>query len=160
MSKSDTSQGDFALKPAHLTAIELINGGKTITESAALVGINRQYLSRLVHENPVFKAELERRRYEGLQELRSLLRDCTVQAANEAMALFHDKDVPPAVRLQTAVSLLNKLIPFYSGDCREPRTDEQLAGEMAETAAMSGMDLFSDPERKERLLLSAREELE
>jgi hypothetical protein len=46
----------------HIVAINAMIKGKTVTEAAALANMSRENLSRLRHHNPVFIAELNRRR--------------------------------------------------------------------------------------------------
>jgi len=137
MTKQDAKSG--GLNERHLLLAELLAGGVSITEAADTVGMSRGRVSDLTRKSPRFRAELETRRFEALQELRDKLRGTVLAAAEETMKLLKDEDVSPTVRLQVAVSLLGRLEKFFSSAPKEPKDAERIAEDMA---TIDPMDLF------------------
>lgn len=137
MTKQDAKGG--GLNERHLFLAELLAGGVSITEAAKIVGMSRGRVSDLTRKSPRFRAELESRRFEALQELRDKLRGTVLAAAEETMKLLKDESVSPTVRLQVAVSLLGRLEKFFSAEPKEPKDAEQIAEDMA---TIDPMDFF------------------
>lgn len=139
------SNDERPLNERHLLLAELLVSGTSISDAASTVGLSRQRVSDLIRKSPNFKAELEARRYEALLEIREKLREAVVTAADETVRLLRDEEVPPAARLQVAVSLLGRLEKYFTSDTREPRDAEKIAADMSRMDPFSGIMEVSEP---------------
>ncbi len=139
------SNDERPLNERHLLLAELLVSGTSISDAASTVGLSRQRVSDLIRKSPNFKAELEARRYEALLEIRDKLREAVVTAADETVRLLRDEEVPPAARLQVAVSLLGRLEKYFTSDTREPRDAEKIAADMSRMDPFSGIMEVSEP---------------
>jgi len=139
------SNDERPLNERHLLLAELLVSGTSISDAASTVGLSRQRVSDLIRKSPNFKAELESRRYEALLEIRDKLREAVVTAADETVRILRDEEVPPAARLQVAVSLLGRLEKYFTSDTREPRDAEKIAADMSRMDPFSGIMEVSEP---------------
>jgi len=139
------SNDERPLNERHLLLAELLVSGTSISDAASTVGLSRQRVSDLIRKSPNFKAELEARRYEALLEIRDKLREAVVTAADETVRILRDEEVPPAARLQVAVSLLGRLEKYFTSDTREPRDAEKIAADMSRMDPFSGIMEVSEP---------------
>jgi len=139
------SNDERPLNERHLLLAELLVSGTSISDAASTVGLSRQRVSDLIRKSPNFKAELEARRYEALLEIRDKLREAVVTAADETVRILRDEEVPPAARLQVAVSLLGRLEKDFTSDTREPRDAEKIAADMSRMDPFSGIMEVSEP---------------
>jgi hypothetical protein len=92
---------DGGLTPQQCTAVDLLTTGKTLTESAAAIGVGRPAVSAWVNHYPPFIAALNSRRQElwesQVETLRGLL--------PRALQVLQEK-LEGAARLQSAVHIL------------------------------------------------------
>jgi hypothetical protein len=76
-----------ALTPQQELAVDLLAGGKTVTEAAAAVGVARQTVSEWLNRSAVFRAGLNGRRQElwiaNADRLRALLPEAVEALAGE-----------------------------------------------------------------------------
>ena len=79
-----------ALTPQQELAVDLLAGGKTVTEAAAAVGVARQTVSEWLNRSAVFRAGLNERRQElwtaNTDRLRALLPEAVEALAGELRA--------------------------------------------------------------------------
>jgi hypothetical protein len=87
MTTSPDGEARPALTPQQELAIDLLAGGKTVTETAAAVGVSRQTVSEWLNRSAVFRAGLNERRQElwaaNTDRLRALLPDALEALAGE-----------------------------------------------------------------------------
>jgi hypothetical protein len=91
MSRRTTTNPDSdarpALTPQQELAVDLLAGGKTVTEAAAAVGVARQTVSEWLNRSAVFRAGLNGRRQElwvaNADRLRALLPEAVEALAGE-----------------------------------------------------------------------------
>jgi hypothetical protein len=93
----------------HIIAIDAMIEGNTVTEAAARAHMTRENLSRLLHHNPVFIAELNRRRADAQGATTDGLRVLIARITAATLAALNDPFTPPAVVLQAGLSALPKL---------------------------------------------------
>jgi hypothetical protein len=96
--KADKDEG--SLTEQQQTAIVLIVAGKTFQDVGEAVGVHRQAVSKWVHHNPLFQAELNRRRQELWASLLDRLRGLAPLAVEVlAAALEEEKSVTAALSI-------------------------------------------------------------
>jgi hypothetical protein len=118
--KADKAEG--SLTEQQHTAIVLIVAGKTFQDVGEAVGVHRQAVSKWVHHNALFQAELNRRRQELWSSLLDRLRGLAPLAVEVlAAALEQEKSVT------AALSILK--VCGFPGLCVAPLgpTDERVA---------------------------------
>lgn len=157
MTKRHTTGG---LSEKHHRLIELLVSGSSVTDAAVESGFSRAWAQHLMSDNVYFIAELERRRYESLMELRDRLRETVLTSASAAMELIRDETVSPATRLQCACSLLGKLERYF-GEAKPPRAPEIVAGDMSQSKQSEIFrSMGNDEVEKRRLIERSETELE
>jgi hypothetical protein len=96
--KADKDEG--SLTEQQQTAIVLIVAGKTFQDVGEAVGVHRQAVSKWVHHNPLFQAELNHRRQELWASLLDRLRGLAPLAVEVlASALEEEKSVAAALSI-------------------------------------------------------------
>ena len=89
-----------------ITALEALSAGATATEAAVRAGVNRTTVYRWLREDPVFVAKLNRSRLEQRQSIQAEIRGLAREALATLRSLLNDTNTPAAVRLKTALSVL------------------------------------------------------
>lgn len=114
----------YELTPQQVEALDLLLGGKKITETAAAIGVARETVSRWRHSDPTFQAVYN----EGLRSAWEAIRVQIDEARGKAIARlveFMEED-DPAVALKAAVALVRLEVPEPAGSVN-PREIEQEA---------------------------------
>lgn len=110
------------LSPQQVEALGLLLSGKTITDTAAALGVARETVSRWRHDDPGFQAVYN----EGLRSTWEAGRTRIEEARGKAIArlveLMEGDD--PAVALKAAMALVRLDIPEPAGSVN-PREIEQ-----------------------------------
>jgi hypothetical protein len=95
MATNPDSDARPALTPQQELAVDLLAGGKTVTETAAAVGVARQTVSEWLSRSAVFRAGLNGRRQElwvaNADRLRALLPEAVEALAGELRGGGGDK---------------------------------------------------------------------
>jgi transposase-like protein len=144
MSRRTTTNPDGdarpALTPQQELAVDLLAGGKTVTEAAAAVGVARQTVSEWLNRSAVFRAGLNGRRQElwvaNTDRLRALLPE-----AVEALAA----ELRGGDRLKAAALVLRSCGAYGLAAALAPTDPEEV--ELA--------DLERDSSRRSRSMLAS-----
>jgi hypothetical protein len=143
----------------HIIAIDAMIEGHTVTESAARANMTRENLSRLLHHNPVFIAELNRRRADAQGAVIDGLRVLIARITAATLAALNDPLTPPAVILQAGLSALPKLYALM-GELGKGSTDEQSIALTMIPDPVTAMLYGAEQVKAGRLIETARQELE
>jgi AcrR family transcriptional regulator len=106
-SESDTIS-DATLPPAQAQVIAALAQGRTITDAARDAGIHRTTIHHWFRTEPVFKAAFQEAQREYVDTLHDRLRDLAARAVETLRNLLNDPNTPPAVRLRTALAILQR----------------------------------------------------
>jgi hypothetical protein len=110
--------------PAQSLAIAALVGGSTVTEAAKKAGVSRETVSRWVHRNPEFIAELQNARAEMAAQIR-----CALEALGKRSVAVLQEGLEnasiPGTRLRTACAVL-KLLGADRADTISPTTVEEV----------------------------------
>jgi hypothetical protein len=143
----------------HIIAIDAMIEGDTVTAAAARANMTRENLSRLLHHNPVFMAELNRRRADAQGEVRDGLRVLIARITAATLAALHDPETPPSVVLQAGLSALPKLYTLIK-EMRDEAMDEQSIALTMIPDTLAVMLNEDENAAAERLVEVARREIE
>jgi hypothetical protein len=133
--KADKEEG--SLTEQQHTAIVLIVAGKTFQDVGEAVGVHRQAVSKWVHHNPLFQAELNRCRQELWSSLLDRLRGLAPLAIEVlATALEEEKSVTAALSILKVCGFPGvPLVPLGAVDSRLLSAQMQEAENLAATAS-------------------------
>jgi hypothetical protein len=150
-----TDTGDLR----HIVAINAMIEGKTVTEAAALANMSRENLSRLRHHNPVFIAELNRRRADAQGATLDGLRVLIERITAAVLAALNNPETPPSVILQSGLSALPKLYAITGELSKEPTEEQTIAMKMIPDSVAA---MLYERENMEaaRIVEEARREIE
>ena len=118
MSMATEGDEDRHLSPKKEKALELLLAGKTVTQAAKEIRVSRQTLSDWKNHDPIFIAELNRRRGELWDAARERLRGLLSQAVDvleEDLTSAEDR----RLRQQAAVHIL-KALGIYGKENFQP----------------------------------------
>ena len=104
-SDSDTISN---LSPAQAQVIAALAQGRTITDAARHAGIHRTTIHTWFRDQPVFKSSFEEAQREYVETLHDGMRDLAARAVETLRSLLDDPNTPPAVRLRTALAVLQR----------------------------------------------------
>ena len=90
-------------------AINALMRGASVSAAAQEAGYSRETLSRLLHDNVVFQAELNKRRVEAQDIITGKLSGLIERVIEAVGGAFDNADLPPVVVLQSGLSVLPKL---------------------------------------------------
>lgn len=126
------SESAAEVRPRHAAAIDHLLKGKSVKETAQAVGYNESHLSSLIHENPVFRAELNRRRSEVTKAVQNDIREFTRELIARIRRAMDDPKMSPGLIFQIGLSTIPKLWDILRADdgCTNAL---QLAADDAET---------------------------
>jgi hypothetical protein len=96
------------MTPAQGRVIEALASGSTVTAAAKTAGVARETVSRWVHHDPVFIAELHNTRAELAAQTRCALEALGTQAVATLCEALHDQRMRPT-RLRAACAVLKML---------------------------------------------------
>jgi predicted transcriptional regulator len=122
----DSHDGVGGTPDRFLLAVDALVSGASITDAATTAGVRRETVSRWIHENPVFKAELNRRREEIRIERRVSLGALIVDIEAAIRRALNNPETPPVVTLQTGLSVLPKLYALMDGQSIGPLDAEKI----------------------------------
>lgn len=154
----DGFNGDNIMTDRHLLAINALATGEPITKAAEKAGVHRTTLSRWIHHNPYFMAELCKQRSEMRDSLRDKLVQAVYTASDAIVDGLNNPEVSASVKLQTACSLLHKLFPAINNIQYSSVDPDVLAQEMSEKSLKATFDAW-DSDGKYKLLEEARKDL-
>jgi predicted transcriptional regulator len=109
-----------------LLAVDALVSGASITDAATAAGVRRETVSRWIHENPVFKAELNRRREEIRIERRVSLGALIADIEAAVRKALNNPETPPVVTLQIGLSVLPKLYALMDAQYIGPLNAEKI----------------------------------
>src|ERR1700694_5152718 len=96
------------LSPAQAQVIAALAQGRTITDAAHDAGIHRTTFHHWFRTEPEFKTALQEAQREYVETLQDGLRDLATRAVETLRNLLDDPKTPPAVRLRTALAILQR----------------------------------------------------
>src|SRR6266849_8994033 len=95
------------LSPAQAQVIAALAQGRTVTAAAQEAGLHRNTIYNWYHE-PAFKTAVEEAQSEYVAILSDGMRDLAALALDTLRNLLEDPKTPPAVRLKTALAVLQR----------------------------------------------------
>src|ERR1700738_1300132 len=104
-SDSDTNKN---LSPVQAQVIAALAQGRTATDAARDAGIHRTTIHHWFRTEPLFKTALQEAQREYVETLRDGMRDLAARAVEALRNLLDDPNPPPAVRLRTALAILQR----------------------------------------------------
>jgi AcrR family transcriptional regulator len=104
-SDSDTNKN---LSPVQAQVIAALAQGRTATDAARDAGIHRTTIHHWFRTQPLFKTAFEEAQREYVETLRDGMRDLAARAVETLRNLLDDPNTPPAVRLRTALAILQR----------------------------------------------------
>jgi AcrR family transcriptional regulator len=103
-SDSDTNH----LSPVQAQVIAALAQGRTATDSARDAGIHRTTIHHWFRTEPQFKTAFQEAQREYVETLQDGMRDLAARAVETLRNLLDDPNTPPAVRLRTALAILQR----------------------------------------------------
>lgn len=96
------------LSPAQTRVIAALTQGCSVTAAAREAGIHRTTIHHWLRSEPQFKTALETAQREYVATLSDEMRDLAARALQTLHTLLEDPNTPPAVRLKTALAILER----------------------------------------------------
>src|ERR1700730_9340180 len=135
------------LSPAQAQVIAALAQGRTVTAAAQEAGLHRNTIYNWLNE-PAFKTAVEEAQREYVAILSDGMRDLAALAVETLRSLLEDPKTPPAVRLRTALAVLQRPhfpdrgwhLPERIEDPREQQVVDNLAEIKADYDAMRMTD--------------------
>ena len=112
------------ISPAQSLAVEALVNGSSVTQAAEKAGVTRETVSRWVHRDPVFIAELQNTRAEIAARTRCALEALGEQAVATLDAALQNRFMQPT-RLRAACAVL-KLLGADRAETISPTTAEEV----------------------------------
>ena len=106
-SESDTIS-DTTLSPVQTLVIAALAQGRTITDAASDADLHRSTIHHWFRTEPVFKSSFQEAQREYVETLQDGMRDLAARAVETLRNLLDDPNTPPAVRLRTALAVLQR----------------------------------------------------
>jgi hypothetical protein len=106
-SESDTIS-DTTLSPVQAQVVAALAQGRTATDAARDAGIHRTTIHHWFRTEPVFKSSFQEAQREYIETLQDGMRDLAARAVETLRNLLEDPKTPPAVRLRTALAVLQR----------------------------------------------------
>src|ERR1700693_5358709 len=146
-SESDTIP-NATLSPVQAQVIAALAQGRTATDAARNAGIHRTTIHHWFRTEPLFKTALQEAQREYVAILSDGMRDLAARAVETLRNLLDDPNTPPAVRLRTALAVLQRPhfpdrgwhLPERIEDRREQQVVDGLAEIKADYDAMRMTD--------------------
>ncbi len=126
------------LSPAQAQVIAALAQGRTVTAAAQDAGLHRNTIYNWLHE-PAFKTAADEAQHEYTAILSDGMRDLAARAVETLRSLVDDPNTPPAVRLRTALAVLQR--PHFPNpgwhlpERIEPPREQQVVDGLAEIKA-------------------------
>ena len=140
---TDSNEGVGGTPDRFLLAVDALVSGASITDAAMAAGVRRETVSRWIHENPVFKAELNRRREEARIERRVSLGTLIADIEAAVRRALNNPETPPVVTLQAGLSVLPKLYALMNGQSIGPLDAEKIIQQDADPLFSAFSDTVS-----------------
>jgi hypothetical protein len=105
--ESDTIS-DTNLSPVQAQVIAALAQGRTTTDAARDAGIHRTTVHHWRRTEPNFNTSLQEAQREYVETLQDGMRDLAARAVETLRNLLDDPNTPPAVRLRTALAVLQR----------------------------------------------------
>ena len=102
------SISDANLTPAQAKVIKSLARGQTVTAAAEDAGVHRTTIHHWIRTEPAFKIAVETAQSEYAAELNDGIRELAARALLTLHDLLQDISTPPAVRLKTALAILQR----------------------------------------------------
>ena len=99
---------DADLSPAQAQVIKSLARGQTVTAAAEDAGVHRTTIHHWIRTEPAFKIAVEAAQSEYAAELNDGIRELAARALLTLHDLLQDISTPPAVRLKTALAILQR----------------------------------------------------
>ena len=99
---------DADLSPAQAQVIKSLARGQTVTAAAEDAGVHRTTVHHWIRSEPAFKIAVETAQSEYAAELNDGIRELAARALLTLHDLLQDISTPPAVRLKTALAILQR----------------------------------------------------
>jgi hypothetical protein len=99
---------DPSLSPAQAKVIKSLARGQTVTAAAEDAGVHRTTIHHWIRTEPAFKIAVETAQSEYAAELNDGIRELAARALLTLHDLLQDISTPPAVRLKTALAILQR----------------------------------------------------
>jgi hypothetical protein len=116
-SKTGRESEDAAeVRPRYARAIDFLLQGRSVGEAAQAAGYSESYLSHLIHENPVFKAELNRRRSELTRAVQADIRELARELIAKIRRVMDSPRLTPGLVFQIGLSTIPKLWDILKAD--------------------------------------------
>jgi hypothetical protein len=150
MSRRTTTNPDSdarpALTPQQELAVDLLAGGKTVTETATAVGVARQTVSEWLNRSAVFRAGLNGRRQElwvtNADRLRALLPEAVEALAGELRGGSGGDRLKAAALVLRACGAYGLAAPLAPTDPEEVElADRERAGDRRTRSMMASLTL-------------------
>jgi hypothetical protein len=106
-SESDTIP-NATLSPAQARVIAALAQGRTITDAAHEAAIHRTTIHHWFRTEPIFETAVQEAQREYVETLQDGMRDLAARAVETLRNLLDDTKTPPAVRLRTALAILQR----------------------------------------------------
>jgi hypothetical protein len=104
----NSSESDTILSPVQAQVIASLAQGRTITDAALDAGLHRTTIHHWFRTEPIFKTAFEAAQREYVETLQDGMRDLAARAVETLRNLLDDPKTPPAVRLRTALAILQR----------------------------------------------------
>jgi len=147
--------GDPRLSVDQHKAIQLLLSGRTINETAAMIGKSRDTVSRWKNESPIFIAALNERRQELLEGIQNRLHSMVSKAVD-----VMEKELDNG-NLKAATELL-KLVNVQAPLCKQETDPELIAKSLAEKLTIgefSNVPFISAPKVPTQLMKDVASDL-
>jgi Uncharacterized protein conserved in bacteria len=96
------------LSPAQAQVIAALAQGRTITAAARETDVHRSTIYNWLQHEPQFKTAFENAQREYVEILSDGMRDLAAAALDTLRRLLEDRSISPAVRLRTALAILQR----------------------------------------------------
>ncbi len=100
------------LHPEQIEALASLAAGISISKTAERVGVHRSTIHNWLNHDDFFAAEYNRMKRERLEGLRNSVHQISAEALATLRELLTNAEVPPAIRLRAALSILDGLGAF------------------------------------------------
>jgi hypothetical protein len=145
------------LSPAQAQVVAALAQGRTVTAAAQDAGLHRNTIYNWLNE-PQFKTAVDEAQREYVAILSDGMRDLAALALGTLRTLLEDPNTPPAVRLKTALAILQRPhfpqpgwhLPERIEDPREQRVVDGLAEIKADYDAMRMTDAMEASEKRKK----------
>jgi hypothetical protein len=99
---------DATLSPAQAQVIEALAQGQTVSAAAEKVGVHRTTIHHWIRSEPAFKVAVQAAQTEYAAEVNDGIRELAARALLTLHDLLQDPTTPPALRLKTALAVLQR----------------------------------------------------